>query len=828
MQLFPQDIILPACPDSPDERADDVFLKISNFIDDELEKFYGLERVYNAKTKDDLIGQLFVCIAPHICTATVGRLIGFSKVQVLLASPYMHGAMRRDCFSYDTNVPIYDGKSWSNVKIGEFVENLNPDKKVDIYGTLAKDVYNYKTLAYNTETKKIDVMPIKWFTKHTPTDILSFELENGRELKVTSRHKFYVVGEGGLKEKRAFELIEGDRLIVPYNYDVHENDVDEISLEENFKDREDVMMSYVKEYVKEKMKNSGMREFCKLFSLEKKELDNYLRRDSFPIKFVDSVLKHCGDDWDDLPYERKIHAKRNFVEFPVKIKVDDELMKIIGFYIAEGFSRKKSTGKGYYQVDFAIYEDELREEVKKAIFNKFGLKPSSVGGQQRLTYSSRLFYEFFVDVLKTGKNAYSKRIPSMFLNLPKEKLAQLISAYYEGDGSVSEGDLRVSCDTVSKGLIYDMEFVLSRFGIYLRKYKSEREPGRTVKEFYIKKGREIPKFKSTKLTIPSNFSKKFYDKINFISERKRNILKNLLERINPTGMKVEHDEDYAYLKIKNIKELFGEKTYCLNVPGHHNIIANGIIAKQCDGDEAATMLLMDSLLNFSKKFLPAHRGGTQDSPLVLNIQIRAGEVDDQILDLVVQKYPLELYELCEDGKHSSGVKVETVKTRLSEGRDPFSNIKFTHDCSNINSGVLNSAYKRLPTMDEKVQNMMDVCKKIRAVDTRDTARLVIERHFIRDIRGNLRKFSMQGFRCVGCNSKYRRPPLAGKCTKCGGRLIFTISEGSIMKYMQPALDLANTYKVSPYLKESLELTEMYIQSIFGKEKEKQEALEKWF
>jgi DNA polymerase II large subunit len=71
-------------------------------------------------------------------------------------------------------------------------------------------------------------------------------------------------------------------------------------------------------------------------------------------------------------------------------------------------------------------------------------------------------------------------------------------------------------------------------------------------------------------------------------------------------------------------------------------------------------------------------------------------------------------------------------------------------------------------------------------------------------------------------------PLAGKCLKCGGRLIFTISEGSILKYMQPALELARKYNVSDYLTENLELTEMYVQSIFGKEKEKQESIEKWF
>ncbi len=250
--------------------------------------------------------------------------------------------------------------------------------------------------------------------------------------------------------------------------------------------------------------------------------------------------------------------------------------------------------------------------------------------------------------------------------------------------------------------------------------------------------------------------------------------------------------------------------------------------RDADGDEAAVILLMDMLVNFSRKFLPAHRGGTQDAPLVLNSKINAGEVDDQILDLELGVYPLELYELAEQGKHSSEVRVENVKKRLKEGKNPFVGTKFTHNCSNINGGVINSSYKVLPTMAEKVERMMGLCEKLRAVDLEDVARLIIERHFIRDIRGNLRKFSQQVFRCVNCNEKFRRPPLAGKCTRCGGRIIFTISEGSILKYMQPALEIARKYKVSPYLLESLELTESYIHSIFGREKEKQENLGRWF
>ena len=253
------------------------------------------------------------------------------------------------------------------------------------------------------------------------------------------------------------------------------------------------------------------------------------------------------------------------------------------------------------------------------------------------------------------------------------------------------------------------------------------------------------------------------------------------------------------------------------------------IRRDCDGDEAAIMLLMDVLLNFSLEFLPKHRGGTQDAPLVLNTKIDAGEVDDQIMDFEVTKgYPLELYKLSQERKHSSKIKITDVRTILKQNKDPFVNLGHTHEVSNFNDGVVCSSYKSLSTMKEKVRHQMELVERIRAADTSDTARLIIEKHFIKDIKGNLRSFSTQQFRCVNCNEILRRPPLSGKCTSCNGKIIFTIHEGGIKKYLEPALDLASKYNLSLYMKQNLELIKRYIESIFGREKEKQEALGKWF
>ncbi len=800
LELKPHDILLPCCPETLDEKADDVFLRICKFIDSLLVKFYKLKPFYNASSRDDLLGHLVACIAPHNCACVAGRIIGFTKTQSLVASPYIHAACRRDCLGYNSYIPIGKNGNWKIVKIGEFVENLNPREKADNFGALKKKIEKIGIWGNPGKEKVTEV------TKHTPRKLFKICLEDGRQLEVTENHKVYIKGK---KEKRSYELKIGDKLMVSYKKNIEEKDVKEIFLQEIFRDRDNIMLRNINGYL------------SKFENLDKSE--NFYQRDSYPIKFVKEFLEKHNKTLKDLPSEIKIAIKRDKVSLPIRIPLDEKLLEVIGLYIAEGYSRKNDSKKGFYQVCISGNE-EIKNLVKKIFYSHFNLKPTE-DHFDHVTYSSRIVYELFKNYLKTGDRAKNKRIPNLFLNLKKEKIAALLRGYFEGDGSVSLSDIRVTCDTVSEGLKHDLSFVLSRFNIFTKFYEYEKEPGPQVRKFYLRKNRQIPKFKITKIIIPSNFVKKFRE-IGFISKRKNYILNKICEKF-PYGMKIDFDENYVYPKIKRIEELGERESYCLNVSPEHNFFANDLLVRNCDGDEIAVMLMLDMLLNFSRHYLPAHRGGTQDAPLVLNARIRAGEVDDMVFDVdIVKEYPLALYEAGEKFEHPSKVKIEQIKNRI--GGEEFTNLNYTHETSDINYGVLCSAYKKIVTMQEKVEREMQLVEKIRAVNATDVARLVIERHFIRDIKGNLRKFSQQEFRCVKCNSKFRRPPLAGKCTSCGGRIIFTISEGGIIKYLEPALSLAEKYEVPAYVKQNLELTKKYIESIFGKETEKQEALGKWF
>ncbi len=301
----------------------------------------------------------------------------------------------------------------------------------------------------------------------------------------------------------------------------------------------------------------------------------------------------------------------------------------------------------------------------------------------------------------------------------------------------------------------------------------------------------------------------------------------------------------TFYNIKTTKELTGHLTIVLAPHTSAGIIGRiigfsktqGLFAhpllhaatrRDCDGDEACVILLMDAFLNFSKEYLPGNRGSTMDTPLVLTSILTPSEVDDMVFDLdIAWQYPLELYEAALQYKQPWEVKIKQIKNVLGKP-EQYEKMGFTHDTTNINHTVRCSAYKTLPSMEEKLKGQMDIAEKLRSIDATDVAVLVIEKHFLKDTKGTLRKFGMQEFRCVACNEKFRRPPLAGKCSECNGKIIFTISEGSIVKYLQPTISLAKKYNVSAYLQQTIELLQHRIEGVFGKDPEKQTGLGAWF
>jgi len=197
------------------------------------------------------------------------------------------------------------------------------------------------------------------------------------------------------------------------------------------------------------------------------------------------------------------------------------------------------------------------------------------------------------------------------------------------------------------------------------------------------------------------------------------------------------------------------------------------------------------------------------------------EVDDQAHAIeIVKEFPTSFYEATLLFKHPSETKMEMIGDRLGTDRID-NNLWFTYPTSSINDGVVMTSYVFLKTMKEKIEAQLNLAQKIAAVDSKDAAERLILSHFFPDLYGNLRSFSRQQFRCVGCNAKYRRVPLSGKCTKCGGKLLLTINKGGVIKYLKISQGIVEKYGLPHYMKQRLSLLERDIKSVFEDETSKQ-------
>ena len=813
IELKVQDVLL-------SEDCASYFLRLAKFLDDELESFYQLKRFYNVSDIDDLIGHLVVGLAPHTSAGIIGRIIGTSPARSIYAHPYWHAAKRRNCFP---------GNSTVLVKINEIIKRITLKDLYDLYfqqESFKDNVYvknqtleDIKVFSYDDisgkvlPTKIVDVIksPIK-------ERLIKFKLYNGRSFETTPNHPVLIYANDKLIEKKANLVSEDDEFLIP-SIDFELKDIDEFDLIKEFSNPvfkdlwDDLMIRGIREYIKNLIMIKGLKTTAEILGINKKTLNSYYSpRNSIPFSILLKLLNLNKLTIQNLP-ECTLGFKRDHTTVPRIIKVNDSLMKIFGYYISEGYYREIPTG---YQVDLAVSEKDLQEDMIFSIKDVFGNDFNPYIDDNRITISNRVIYLFFKGIIKFHNSARTKRIPEIFFNFPLKKLSFLISAYFSGDGGLDISHKTVTCSSFSKELIYDLDLILLRFGIFSAITQFERE-GNT----------------EYKLRIRGDNVFRFKEMIGFTSERKTKLLFDIIE--SKKTISERRYRNHRLLKIREIeiKNTQERYVYSLNAEKFHTILINeNIVTHQCDGDEDGIMLLLDPLLNFSRFYLPNKIGGRMDATLVISTKLDPNEIDGEAHNIdTLYRYPLEFYEATQN--FASPQKIEDimnlVKTRLGTEKQ-YEDLGFNIPTDDINEGPLMTAYKTHENMEEKIEAQLHIAKIIKAVDAKKVAEKILSTHFNPDILGNLRKFSVQEFRCVKCNEKFRRPPMSnnGKCPKCGKKVILTVNSGGIEKYIPRAQKLCKEFNLDHYTVQRMELIEEYVESLTNNPKIKQQKLSDFF
>lgn len=167
------------------------------------------------------------------------------------------------------------------------------------------------------------------------------------------------------------------------------------------------------------------------------------------------------------------------------IKVDQNLMKVIGYYLSEGSTN--TTSNNFIQFSFNENELEYHEDLILALTN-LGFKANKVMRPENHVLNI-VSYGPIVKFLKEnfGHLAQNKYIPQWVKNLPSKKLYHLLEAYKNGDGYDYRDNKYWRCGSVSKQLAHDIAEIANKIGFKcsLNEQNYEGKSGGLIK------GREI-------------------------------------------------------------------------------------------------------------------------------------------------------------------------------------------------------------------------------------------------------------------------------------------------------------------------------------------------
>jgi DNA polymerase II large subunit len=261
--------------------------------------------------------------------------------------------------------------------------------------------------------------------------------------------------------------------------------------------------------------------------------------------------------------------------------------------------------------------------------------------------------------------------------------------------------------------------------------------------------------------------------------------------------------------------------------------------RNCDGDIDCVLLLLDGLINFSRSFLSTFRGGQMDAPLILTTKLNPSEIDKEALNVDINwVYPVEFYELSQktpNPKEVLKVGINTVEGVLGTENESRG-FGYTHGTNDCAEGPKNNPYNTLESMRQKTMAQFALGTTLHSVNNKEQSSKLIDRHLIRDMRGNLRAFGQQKVRCTKCGESYRRPPINGECRTiidkkvdpftnnevevlCPGNLILTVTQGSIKKYDGLMGELVEKYGCDDYTEQMYGLVSKWVRETFRTENE---------
>ncbi len=360
--------------------------------------------------------------------------------------------------TYDTPVLIKDDKKTKIIQIGKFVDkifNKNKDKLKHVGdGEYIKLINGYKAPAFDKEYK-IKERDITGIFRHKAKDkeILNLILETGRKVSLTEDHSIFTLKDGKITAISAKNLNEGSLVVVPRSID-SEGEIKEINILKEFIEK-------LPDNILDNIFIEGLnKEIFRKYLVSKNPRDHMrFYRNLISIRLLKNIKI-------DIPEDATIRICDSKIRLPIKLKINKEFIRLLGYYAAEGHCGKHS-------VEFYLgsHEKEFIKDLSLCIKKVFNVKAKiklreSKPSEADVIIGTKAVSLLFNNVLNLGNNAYKKRVPDIVFNVNTRLKEEYFKAFIEGDGNKRSGKhTGYEGSTTSEELMIGLQYIASYIDI---------------------------------------------------------------------------------------------------------------------------------------------------------------------------------------------------------------------------------------------------------------------------------------------------------------------------------------------------------------------------
>ncbi len=410
--------------------------------------------------------------------------------------------VQEDSVTGDSSILTERNGLIENTTVGELIDGLLKQHGFETFNGVEILPSNPEGIRLYSMDKngKMKLAPPSQFSRHKVSkDIFEITTRTGRKIKVTGDHSIFGLVGNKISPLKCGQLNVGSYIALPRTIPWEGTGIAEFNALEHLELFEAGYVSgpNFSEFINNNF--ARIRNAAKAHGYSRSIASAWKKNSILPVKIFKLFKNELNCE------ELLIKTDRKSKAIPAKISVNDNLLQMVGLWLADG------SYDGKYAV--VISTPDCGGQIQQ-FAKAFGLTARRHSDGISYIISNTALNVFFKKILGLEGNAYTKNFPKWVYRLSKAQLSHILSGLYSGDGCASEKEITISL--CSKNIIDSLQMLLLPFGIVCRNSIKARQSDKTL---------------SSRISA-LNMLKSFQSQIGFMQQTKNSKLAKLCSKVS--------------------------------------------------------------------------------------------------------------------------------------------------------------------------------------------------------------------------------------------------------------------------------------------------------